>query len=296
MLPLDSRAKAAATALSVAAAAWAVPGALLLATLALPPAGAQGSEVNVTNVAPTVVSVTLPGSVTPTAGSTTSTTTTIVVSDLNGYNDISTVTVEVLKPDGATTHIAAAAATLSASLNTTDATYTYSFSMQFYDDPALATSTYKVKVTVTDAGGLSGNNLASLAVFNYAELAALNLGAATLDFGTNLDPASTSAVQTVSVQNYGNVQIDVQLNGTAMNHETEAASIAVGFLNYSLSADMSNKASLTGSPATNATFDLAKGASSSKSLYWQLSVPSGADQWVPSGNYTGTLTLGAVKG
>lgn len=273
----------------------ALPGAVILVAF-LPPTWAQGGELNITNLAPTVVSVTLPSSLTPTAGTTTSASTTVVVSDLNGYNDISSVTVEVLKSDGSTTHIASAAATFVSSVNLTDATYSYAFSMQFYDDAALTTSTYKVKVVVTDAGGLTGNNLASLAVFNYNQLVALNLAAGTLDFGTNLEPASTSATQSASVQNYGNVQIDVQLNGTTLTHESVAASVAVGYLNYSLNSDMSSKSSLTSSPATVSSFDLVKGASSSRLTYYALTVPSGSDQWVPSGNYTGTLTVGAVAG
>lgn len=279
----------------LALAKLALPGAVILVAF-LPPSWAQTEELNVTNVAPVVVSVSLPGSATPTAGTTTSVSTTIVVQDINGYNDISSVTLEVLKPDGSTTHIASSAATFSSSLNTTDAQYTKSFSMNFYDDSALTTSTYKVKIVVTDAGGLTGNNLLNLAVFNYNQLVALNLAAGTLDFGTNIEPASTSATQSASVQNYGNVQIDVQLNGTTLTHESVAASIAVGYLNYSLNSDMSSKSSLTSSPVTLSSFDLVKGASSSRLTYYALTVPSGSDQWVPSGNYTGTLTVGAVAG
>ncbi|HEV8358979.1 MAG TPA: hypothetical protein VGR28_00845 [Candidatus Thermoplasmatota archaeon] len=270
--------------------------AALLATTALPTASGTDSLVNVGNVAPLVVSVTLPGSsVSPTAGSTTAVATTIVVSDANGYNDISSVAVLVLKPDGSTTHVASAAATFDTGSALT-ATYTYSFNMNFYDDPALTTSTYKVKVTVTDSQGASGTNLASLAVFNYAELAALTLGAASLDMGSSLDPGDTSSAVSLGVTNAGNVQIDAQVSGTDLAHDTESASIDVGNMAYSTASDMSGSAALGSGATTLSSFNLAKGASSSKDLYWQLTVPDGADQWVPSGDYTGTLTVAAVSG
>jgi hypothetical protein len=59
---------------------------------------------------------------------------------------------------------------------------------------------------------------------------------------------------------------------------------------------MSGSSALTGSAATLSSFDLAAGASSSANLYWQLTVPDGSSQWIPSGTYTGTLTVGAVSG
>jgi hypothetical protein len=43
---------------------------------------------------------------------------------------------------------------------------------------------------------------------------------------------------------------------------------------------------------TLSSFDLAAGASSSKTTYFQLTAPSG----LPAGTYTGTLTVTAVSG
>lgn len=275
--------------------ALALLGLLVVASLGLPTGVGTGGEVQVPNVAPTIVSVTVAASINPTAGTTTAVSTTIVASDANGYADLSSVTVLVLKPDGSTTHVASTAATFSSG-TALQGTYTYSFNMNFYDAAALTTSTYKVKATATDAGGLTGDNVASLAVFNFAELAALNLNLATVDMGSNLDPATTSSIINLGVQNYGNVRIDTQVSGAALSHATESATIPVGSLAYSTASDMASSSALTTSATAISAFDLTAGASSSKSIYWQLTVPDGANQWIPSGTYTGTITVGAVAG
>jgi hypothetical protein len=267
-----------------------------LCVLAAASAGmALDGSVNVANVAPVVVSVTLPGaSIDPTAGTTTSVSTTIVVTDANGYNDVSSVTLEVLKPDG-TTHVAASAAAFDSG-SLTSATYKKTFAMNFYDAPAAGASTYKVKVVATDSQGAAADNVADLAAFHYAELVALSLGSASVDFGASLDPGDASAIQPLTVQNYGNVQIDVDVSGTALDHATESASLPVSSVAYDTASDMSGSAALSGSASTLSAFDLAKGASSTKDLYLQLTVPTGDDQWVPSGTYSGTLTVAAVSG
>lgn len=256
---------------------------------------AAESTTDVANLAPVILDVSLPtASFSPTSGSTTPITTTVSVSDDNGCADISWVNVTVLDPSDAT-HIAWSEATMG-SCTLTSGTWTHTFDMQYHDDPALSTDHYKVKVRATDSEGASDETLlGNLTGFNYEELAALNLQSSTLDFGV-LDPDTTSSAKSVSVENFGNVQIDAQLNGTNLTHGTESASIHVNGLDYSLDSDMSNSNSLTLDAVTNSTFDLAPGSGSTKSLYWQLTVPSGADQWIPSGTYTGDLTVTAVKG
>lgn len=273
---------------------------ILLAFVAVAAAGLPASAgdlgVDVANSPPVVTSVTLPSTVTPTAGATTSVSTTVVVTDLNGHNDVTSVAVEILKPDSSTTHVASASATRT-SASATSATYTRTFTMAYHDAPATGSSTYKVKVTVTDAAGATGTNVADLAVFNYAELAALSLGSETMEFGTDVAPGATSSAVASSVANRGNVRVDVQVSGTALAHDTVAdASIPVSSVAYSTSSDMSGSAALSGSATTLTDFDLATGSSSAKDLHWTISVPSGDSQYVPSGDYTGTLTLGAVAG
>lgn len=271
---------------------------ILLALLVALPATvlAATSSVIVVNAAPVVTSAALPSTtVLPTSGGTTTVTATIVVTDLNGCNDLSSVVAEVLKPSGAA-HVASASATYVSCAAGTAATYTYAFPMRFYDGPAALDAGYKLRVTATDRQAASGTNAASLLAFAYAELAALQLDLGTIDFGASVSPGARSTVLPLGVQNVGNVPVDTQLAGTPLAHASEDASIAVSSVSYSTASDMANAAELGASASTLASFDLATGASSSRSLYWQLAVPSGETQWVPSGVYAGTVTVSAVKG
>lgn len=266
---------------------------LLVALLAplglLPLAASVPSSAAVLNKVPDIQSVSVAATVTPTAGGTTSVAATIVASDNNGANDLLGVTLQVLKPDSSV-HTAAGAATLVSSSGKS-ATWTRTFTMAFHDDPG----TYKLVAVVTDKQSATGDNVAAPQTFAYATLAALSLGAGTLGLGS-IEPGAASTVQAIGVQNHGNVRIDVQVNGTALSLASPAASLPVGSLKYSGASDMSGAAALSATPATLGAFDLAKGPSSSQSLYWRLDVPDGDAQYVPPGTYTGDLTIGAVAG
>lgn len=244
----------------------------------------------ITNVAPTISSITLAASVNPTAGSTTSIPVTIVASDANGCSDVTSVAVTVYQNDGTTVQVPQGAASLSTCVALL-ATYSYSFNMNFYDAPA----TYKVKVVATDAAGASANNTGALNTFVYNSLTALNLGSSSVSFGS-IAPGGTGSAQTETVQNYGNVQIDIQVSGTNLTLASPAATIGVSSIKYSMNANMSSSSATSTSAVTLTTFDLVKGASSTKNLYTQLVVPSGSSQYVPGGTYTGTLTVTAVAG
>jgi len=245
-------------------------------------------------VPPTVTSVTLTGltsgALSPVAGTTATFTATVVVGDLDGFADISTVTVGILKPDGVTVHLAQAAATFSSGSGNS-ATYTKSLAMNFYDAAALTTSTYKVKVIVTDKEALSGTNLAALTTFNYNQLVALNAPASFDVSAGGVNPGSGGAITSLSIQNYGNVQVDVQVSGTDLTNG--GSTIPVGDISFGTASDLSGSSVLSTVATTLTSFDLVAGASSSRTLYAQLTTtPSG----IPPGTYTGTLTLTAVSG
>jgi hypothetical protein len=123
----------------------------------------------------------------------------------------------------------------------------------------------------------------------------MSLGASSIDLGS-IDPGAASAIKGLGVQNYGNVQIDVQVSGTALTLASPAATLPVGSVKYSKALDMSGAAALSATPTALTAFDLAKGPVSLGTLYWQLSVPDGAAQYVPPGSYTGDLTVSAVAG
>ena len=253
----------------------------------------------VANLAPTITSVTLGSSaLTPTAGSTTALTVTVVAADANGYNDIASVTVSILKPDGTTVHTSGAASLTSGS--GTSATYTRSLNMNYYDPAAtLIASGYQVKVVVADAGtpSLTVENIPTLSKFTFAELAALN-APASVSTGSNIQPGASSSVATASIANYGNVRIDMEASGTAPSNPatTPATTIPVSSIAYSLNSDMSSSSTLSGSAATITSFDLAAGSGSARSTYWQMTIPSGSSQYVPAGTYTSVVTITAVVG
>jgi hypothetical protein len=272
--------------------------ALMLAVplVALAPAAtAVDLSAPIVNVAPTIVSISLSGltsgTLTPSSGSTASVTATVVAADVNGFNDISGVTVGIIKPDGTTVHLAQAAGSFVSSGGAgLQATYSKALAMNFYDAAALTTSTYKVKAIATDAAAATGTNALTVAVFNYGQLVALNAPASVDLGGSGITPGTAGSIASMSVQNYGNQQMDTQVSGTDLTYSS--STIPVDSVAYSLASDMSSPASLSGSAATLSSFNLASGASSSKTTYFQLTAPTG----LPAGTYTGTLTVSAVAG
>ncbi|MCA1810452.1 MAG: hypothetical protein LC623_00370, partial [Halobacteriales archaeon] len=207
---------------------------LALPLAVAPTAGAVDLSASIVNVAPTIVSITLSGltsgSLTPVAGGSATVTATVVAADINGFNDISGVTVGIIRPDGTTVHLAQAAGTFSSG-SLLEATYTKALAMSFYDAAALTTSTYKVKAIATDAGALTGTNALTLATFNYGQLVALNTPS-TLDLGgSGISPGAAGSITSLGVQNYGNQQIDTQVSGTALTYSS--SSIPVGSIAYS---------------------------------------------------------------
>jgi hypothetical protein len=268
-------------------------GLLLLAVALAPAASAVDVTASIGNVAPVVVSITLSGltagALSPTAGTTSTLTATVVASDTNGATDITGITVGIIKPDGSTVHVAQAAATLSGT-NGLLATFTKTLTMNYYDAPATGGSTYKVKATATDSGLLTDTNILSMATFGYNQLVALNAPAT---FALSANAGGSSSATALTVNNYGNMQIDTQVSGTDLTGS--GATLSVGDIAYSLTSGMASPAALTGSAATLSSYNLAPASGAAKDLYFQLTptTPAGG---LPAGDYTGTLTVTAVSG
>jgi hypothetical protein len=270
--------------------------ALTLSALALAPAASAVTiNAGIGNLPPVIVSISLSGltsgALSPTAGTTSTITATVVASDPNGATDITGVTVGIIKPDGSTVHLAEAAGT-AAGTSGLQATFTKTLAMNYYDAAALTSSKYSVKATATDSGtpALTGTNLLSLAVFNYNQLVALN---APSSISLSATPGQAGSASGLSVNNYGNVQIDTQVSGTDLTFSS--STISVGDVAYSLNSDMTSSSALTGSAVTLSSYNLAPASGASKSVYFQLTptIPAGG---LPVGTYTGTLTVAAVSG
>jgi hypothetical protein len=127
----------------------------------------------------------------------------------------------------------------------------------------------------------------------------------TLDLGSVAagTDQSTCAVDH-STWNYGNVQIDLQLNGSALDCPSPYTDIPVAKLHFNCTDDdafYGNQSTvLTGTPSsTNCTsFDLAKSSTSSGTptastdkTYWGVGVPAGS-----GGTCTGTIHFTAIAG
>ena len=243
---------------------------------------------------PTVDSITItpdddgttPGvQINPYPGSAKTVTVTVVVSDPSGYGDINTVNITDINPDPA--HGDVSPVTLvyqSGSGSGTTATYNTTFVMQFYDAP----TEYTVTVVAEDTGGLSGTNSSK---FNYTSCTAMSLDSGTIAFGS-IDPGENNTVAgdmdmgttgSPTVQNIGNVEIDMKITGTNMTSGGDTLSkdhidAQVAALGYS-------------GLGLERCFDvnMAAGTSSLENVDFRLNVPYG----IPAGSYTGYVSLTA---
>lgn len=266
--------------------------ALLCTTLvlgaALPAsAGSLSSTASVANAVPTITDVDLPGTVSPEAGATVSVDATVTVADNNGWQDLVEVRVTVEDPQGAV-HVLETPATADGTGSGVSETFSYSFDLQYYDEPG----TYTVLAVAEDSAGAVSSSFQE--TFVYEELAALSIAQSSLNFGA-VDPGVRSSASELTVENQGNVAIDLVTSGTPLVHEGGEVQIDVSQVRYDLdSAAFENETSLTSSPVQN-VYGLAPGASSTGGTWWALEVPSGEDQYIPAGEYEGTVTVSAAK-
>lgn len=262
---------------------------------------AQSGQAQIKNKAPTIESVTITTDddlvtagvqVNPTPNSTKSVSVEIQTRDVNGFNDIDSVSVVVYKPDGLTVHVASGSATFSSGTGA-NGDWTYSFNMNYYDTAAIGTSTYKVVATATDASAGTGDNSATPAEFNFTEYIALSLNTALIDFGS-LDVGSTSAPVEVVGTNAGNITMDISVSGTTLVNTDPAKtdSIAITQIDYDLVNTFTNNLSLSTTSQTVSNYDLAPGVSATKPIYFQLNVPG----ILQTGIYEGSIDiLGAAS-
>jgi len=250
-------------------------------------------------------------SVTLTENTTKNVVCTAVVTDDDGYTDITSVEAKLYR-----TGVGAGAADDNANHYTlsgdaqcvpsggsgTTENYTCTFAVYFYADPTDAGSAYEADnwtCQVTPSDGV-GAGTAATDTIEMNTLIALNV-TATITYGAlALGTNTGTADQTTTVTNTGNAQIDIQLDGYGATDGDGKAmtctigSTTIGNERYSLTAltDWSTKTQLTDTATTLTTFDLAKGASSTKNVYWGLGMPStGA-----GGSCSGKVNLTAVSG
>ena len=241
----------------------------------------DGPTVDSITITPDDDSVTSGVQVDPNPGGAKTVMVTVIVSDPDGYSDISTVNITDIAPDP--THGDPSPVILvfqSGSVNT--ATYNGTFDMQFYDTP----TEYTVTVTAKDTNGSSGTDSST---FNYTSCNAMSLDSGTIAFGS-IDPGENNTVSgdvdmnttgSPTVRNIGNMVIDVNITGSDMKSGSDtitkdymdAQVAALGYSNLSV--------------ARCFDVNMTAGTSSLKNVDFRSNVPYGT----PVGNYTGSVTL-----
>jgi len=128
-------------------------------------------------------------------------------------------------------------------------------------------------------------------------LVAIDINSSTIDFGT-LSPGESSP-GAVNVSNYGNIEIDVRLNGT--NLTCDQGSMAVGNLLYNCTdpitvweLDAGKGDQLTTTLTTCTDFNLTESSDTSSpsptnnTIYWRILAPYGGAEAV-EGACSGTI-------
>lgn len=253
------------------------------------------TNASVSNQAPTVVEIkvlddddaVLPGSqVSPVPGGSRTVDVEARAQDGNGWRDLSSLSLEVRRPDGSLLASVVAQPTSEHSGRTQ--VYSASFDIAFYEPPG----TYTISADTVDGAGSHGTHSDS---FSYEELLAFALGSNSITFASGaLEPGAVSPTVSVGVTNTGNVALDTQVSGADLAAQGFDASIPADRMKYSSNSTMGGEVALGTTPQTDAAFDLAPGASSSRNAYFDLHVPTGDEQFVPAATYVGSITVGAV--
>ncbi len=228
------------------------------------------------------------------AGSTTTIDCLAMVTDTDNWNNITTVNATMWdniastegSADSNSNHYTNTSCSLGANTSATELPVTCSFSLQYYANPSTWTCKIRSYNSTID---LASNSVDA----TVNSLVALDVTEATIDFSTLALGATSSSDVTATVQNNGNVQIDVNLTGTALS--CTSGSLAQENIHYSASSGIAY-GSMTALSGTTANLDLnvakSTGAASTALTYWKISIPSSG----AGGTCTDTITFTAVSG
>lgn len=267
--------------------------AVLVAGLGLVPSGnAIDVTASLLPSAPSVTSITIltdvSSGVTPSVSGTATLSITVVVTDLNGPDDLASLSVKLLRPDASTLQTFTIAQPPD-STGLVTATYTArSVTVPFYALPAAG---YKLQAQATDDGSLLSSLLdASSLTSAFTVNTVLGLSApASVDLdGAGLAPGAAGSIQTVSIGNGGNVVLDVAYS-TAGLSGPGGATIPGSAFSVGLDSGLADGQALSASRELES--DIAVGAATSGNTYMRLTMPQG----LVDGTYTGSVTATAVQ-
>ena len=227
------------------------------------------------------------------AGSSKDITCIATISDTDGWANITSVNATLWDTSASTEnseddddeHYTDASCILGENTSETERPITCEFSLHYHANPSTWTCKIRSYNSINDA---ASNEV----IVDVNELAALDVTEASIDFGA-LDFNETSTDKTATVQNIGNVQIDVQLSGSAFTCTSGSLLRNSVHYNASSSIDYGLMAELTGT-ATTLDFDLAKstGTSSTKLTYWKIKLPESG----VGGTCSNLITFTAISG
>ena len=242
---------------------------------------------------PSINTINIPESINLISGSTKSVVCDAIISDEDGWGDISSVNASIWhsssnedSEDDENDHYTNSSCLLGVNTSATEVPINCSFDLEYYSNPG----TWTCKIRVYD-GSSEGNNQSDTTV---NDLIAINIPD-TIDFGSmDLGETSTNASEEVtSVENYGNIDIDIKLSGEDM--DCNPGSILVTSIRYS---DTDNTAydlmtNLTDT-ATTLNLNIAQrtGSSSIEDVFWRIRIP---DNGV-GGTCSNTIIFTAIEG
>ncbi len=260
---------------------------LVILLLSLVPTAFAGTQ--------TVGTVTIdPSPIDLTAGSTKTVTCSATITDTDNWNNTTTVNATmwdaIASTEGASDddneHYTAVSCDLGTNTSATERPATCSFSLHYHANPS--TWTCKIRSYNSTNDVASNSNDATV-----NQLVALDVAEASINFGSmDLNETSSSDVS-ATVQNIGNIRIDVKLSGNSficssgtLSPETIRYSATPG----NLYSDMTE---LTGT-AIRLNLNIAKstGSPSTDDTYWKISIPNSG----VGGSCSNTITFTAVSG
>jgi len=169
-----------------------------------------------------------------------------------------------------------------------------SFSVTYFATPS-GGGFWTCNFSVNDTGGYPAFNATNTTL---ASLVAVGNDPSTINYGS-LSPGATSAAQYDNVTNFGNVRIDLKIEGINLTSSGKP-DINVSQQFYAYLSSMSGELSVNftgGSPQFNSTYELSPTPNgttiiSNRTQWFDLHVPSAQ----LAGTYGGTITLTAQEG
>ena len=267
--------------------------ATLVAGLCLVPSGdAIDVTASLLPSAPSITSVTIltdvTSGVTPSVGGTATLSVTVVATDLNGPDNLASLTVSLLRPDGSTLQSSSLAQPPDSTGLVTATYMARPVTVPFH---ALPGAGYRLQARATDDGSLASSLLDAASLTSaFTVNTVLGLSAPTsvdLD-GAGLAPGAAGSIQTVTIGNGGNVVLDVAYS-TAGLSGPGGASIPGSAFAVGLDSGLSDGQALSASRELES--DIAVGAASTEPTYMRLTMPTG----LADGSYSGSITATAVQ-